>query len=151
MERKTSASLNDIYEDDAYILKHLPEDGVSKIIKAALVLYYRVQTGEVVIANEPAPPEPVPVEPALTAMIEALLDGVGLLVTKADQQLAEATGNTQAIVQAIQAIKIVQSAMPHNGNGNGHHRAPDEERESLDDPLVRNMIGMNFDDAFSES
>ena len=132
---KIAASLNE--EHDAYIIDRLPAEGRSEIIKAALILFFRVQEGELAI-TDPAEvsnnttPESRRVQAAAPVVVDT--SGIERAIRDGAERIAQMLAGGQIVVQS-------------NGNGNGHHAEanPEEDREDPNDPLVLSMLGLNFD------
>lgn len=118
-------SLNDANAEDAALMRELEARGNASVtLRAALKLLLWGETTEI-----PAPPE------------HPLAELVRAMIAKQEEMITE----QQEARKAIQAIQIVQSVAPStNGNGHRKKKPANDERESLDDPLVAKMTGMNF-------
>lgn len=134
-ERKVSASLNPTYETDQYILAMLPEKNISEVIKLALALWYEIQEERRIVIDRDEYDQlrqrqqaaaPVGMALDMPAITKAISDGV-------------AQGIARAGIQGI-------ASTPTNGNGATKPAPIDDEREDPNDPLVRAMMGLKFED-----
>ena len=133
-------SLNDTSEVDAALMRELDARGnTATTLRAALRLLFWGEATEL-----PPPPE------------HPLAELTKMLIAEQQQTrqelIQEARTTREETINAIRGIQIVMPLeMPTAAkkNGNGHHKQAD--REDPDDLLVRNMIGINFNDAFGES
>lgn len=135
-ERKVSASLNPAYEADRYILAKLPDKNISEVIKLALVLWYEIQEQDRIVIDRDEYDQLRQSNSPTSALASMALDIPA--ITKAISD-----GIAQGIAKAgIQGI----ASIPTNGNSSAKPAQIDDEREDPNDPLVRALMGLSWED-----
>ena len=132
---KIAASLNDSDAEESALYERLPKKGLSAFIKEALKLYCQWLDGEIVVMPK--------------AEHDALIAGANSHPSQSVPLSITPDALTAAISKGIvEGIKQSGLSLVASTNGNGHHANSEPEHEDPDDPLVRAMIGLSFDDQF---